>query len=173
MLCNLTLSTLWGDTAKRMDHYKPPAFQPALRQLPSLCGECRLSILALTFSCATRDNGRMHGLPFFAALTFATPSMAAAPASSAPTGSTIVALFIFLVVAWISFRVVTRALRARKAQATVGEKFENFVLEALANAAGVATFVTTPPASSAGKTFLFQAVEPASCRASQLVSELL
>lgn len=44
---------------------------------------------------------------------------------------------------------------------------------ATANAAGVATLVTTPPASSAGKTFLFQAVEPASCRASNLVSELL
>ena len=44
---------------------------------------------------------------------------------------------------------------------------------ATANAAGVATFVTAPPASSAGKTFLFQAVEPASCRASNLISELL
>jgi uncharacterized membrane protein YebE (DUF533 family) len=70
-------------------------------------------------------------------LTFAAPAIAATPASSAPSGNTILALFIFLVVAWISFRVVTRALRARKAQAAVGERFEDFVLEALANAAHI------------------------------------
>jgi len=42
-----------------------------------------------------------------------------------------------------------------------------------ADAAGAATFVTKPAASSAGKTYLFQAVEPVSCRASNLVSEPL
>ncbi|NOT30682.1 MAG: hypothetical protein HOP15_09580 [Planctomycetes bacterium] len=44
---------------------------------------------------------------------------------------------------------------------------------ATANAAGVATIVVTPPASSAGRTFFFQAVQPSSCRASNLVSDLL
>lgn len=44
---------------------------------------------------------------------------------------------------------------------------------ARANAAGVATFVTTPPASSAGRIFHFQAVEPSSCSASNIVSEQL
>jgi len=42
---------------------------------------------------------------------------------------------------------------------------------ARANAAGVANLTVTAPAGSAGKTFHFQAVEPASCRASNLVSE--
>lgn len=79
----------------------------------------------------------MYRLPFFATLTFAAPAAAAAPASSALSGNTILAVFIFLVVAWISFRVVTRALRARKAKAAVGESFEDFVLEALANAAHI------------------------------------
>jgi len=44
---------------------------------------------------------------------------------------------------------------------------------ARANAAGVATFVTTPSASSAGKLFHFQAVEPATCSASNIVSDVL
>jgi cytochrome c peroxidase len=44
--------------------------------------------------------------------------------------------------------------------------------KATANAAGVATLRFTPPTSAAGKTFHLQAVEPASCRASNLVSEL-
>jgi len=42
-----------------------------------------------------------------------------------------------------------------------------------ANAAGVATIVVTPPATSVGKTFFFQAVQPSGCRASNLVSDLL
>jgi PKD repeat protein len=41
------------------------------------------------------------------------------------------------------------------------------------NAAGVATLVVTPPASSAGKLFHFQAAEPATCRNSNLVSDQL
>jgi hypothetical protein len=44
---------------------------------------------------------------------------------------------------------------------------------ARANAAGVATFVTTPPGNSVGKLFHFQAVEPATCTASNLVSDVL
>ena len=44
---------------------------------------------------------------------------------------------------------------------------------ARANAAGVATLVTTPPATSIGKLFHFQAVEPATCKASNVVSDLL
>jgi uncharacterized membrane protein YebE (DUF533 family) len=79
----------------------------------------------------------MHRLPFFAMLTFAPPAMAATPASSALSGSAVLALFIFVVVGWICFRVVARALRARKAQATVGGSFEDYVLEALANAARI------------------------------------
>jgi PKD repeat protein len=42
-----------------------------------------------------------------------------------------------------------------------------------ASAAGVATILTTPPATSAGRVFHFQAVEPASCRTSNLVSDQL
>jgi PKD repeat protein len=42
-----------------------------------------------------------------------------------------------------------------------------------ANAAGVATLIVTPPASSAGKVFHFQAAEPATCRKSNLVSDQL
>ncbi len=44
---------------------------------------------------------------------------------------------------------------------------------ARANAAGVATRVTTPPAGARGKVFHFQAVEPASCSASNVVSATL
>lgn len=39
-----------------------------------------------------------------------------------------------------------------------------------ADASGRVTFTLTPPASSAGTTFFFQAVEPSTCRASNLVS---
>ncbi len=39
-----------------------------------------------------------------------------------------------------------------------------------ASASGLVTLTITPPASFAGKTFLFQAVEPATCRASNLAS---
>ena len=42
-----------------------------------------------------------------------------------------------------------------------------------ANASGVATLVVTPPASTSGKVFHFQAAEPATCRKSNLVSEQL
>lgn len=42
-----------------------------------------------------------------------------------------------------------------------------------ANAQGVATLVVTPPATSAGKIFHFQATEPATCRKSNLVSDQL
>jgi len=42
-----------------------------------------------------------------------------------------------------------------------------------ANAAGVAVIPVSPPATSAGKLFHFQAVEPASCRVSNLVSDRL
>jgi PKD repeat protein len=45
--------------------------------------------------------------------------------------------------------------------------------KAKANAAGVATITGTPPATSAGKLFHFQAVEPASCRTSNIVSNVL
>lgn len=45
--------------------------------------------------------------------------------------------------------------------------------KATANAAGVATILTTPPATAAGRTFRFQAVEPASCRTSNIVSDVL
>lgn len=45
--------------------------------------------------------------------------------------------------------------------------------KANANAAGIATIVTTPPNGSAGRTFHFQAVEPASCRTSNVVSDQL
>lgn len=44
--------------------------------------------------------------------------------------------------------------------------------KANANAAGVANFVTPVPAGAAGKTFRFQAVQPASCRTSSVVSEV-
>ena len=44
---------------------------------------------------------------------------------------------------------------------------------ATAGPTGNATIVVTPPASSAGRTFHFQAVEPASCRVSNLVSDAL
>lgn len=42
-----------------------------------------------------------------------------------------------------------------------------------ANAAGVATLIVTPPSSSAGKVFHFQAAEPSTCRKSNLVSDQL
>lgn len=42
-----------------------------------------------------------------------------------------------------------------------------------ANAAGTATIVASAPASSAGRLFYFQAVEPASCRTSTVVSDRL
>lgn len=45
--------------------------------------------------------------------------------------------------------------------------------KANANAQGIATIRTTPPATAAGRTFHFQAVEPVSCRASNLVSDVL
>lgn len=79
----------------------------------------------------------MHRLPFFAALLAAAPAVAATSAPSAISGASILALFIFIVVVWISFRVVVRSLRARKAHATVGGSFEDYVLEALANAARI------------------------------------
>jgi len=41
-----------------------------------------------------------------------------------------------------------------------------------ANAGGVATILATPPGGSAGRTFFLQAVEPASCRTSALISEV-
>jgi len=44
---------------------------------------------------------------------------------------------------------------------------------AKSNAAGVATLVTTPPAGAVGKVFHFQAVEPASCSTSNMVSDTL
>lgn len=44
---------------------------------------------------------------------------------------------------------------------------------ARANAAGVATFVTTPPASARGRLFHFQAVEPTSCSTSNVVHDVL
>jgi PKD repeat protein len=44
--------------------------------------------------------------------------------------------------------------------------------KATANASGVATIVATPPASSAGKLFHFQAIEPFSCRVSNIVSDV-
>jgi PKD repeat protein len=45
--------------------------------------------------------------------------------------------------------------------------------KANANAQGIATIRTTPPTTSAGRTFHFQAVEPASCRVSNIVSDAL
>jgi PKD repeat protein len=42
---------------------------------------------------------------------------------------------------------------------------------ATANGAGIATIVATPPAGAAGRTFHAQAVEPFSCRSSNIVSE--
>jgi len=42
-----------------------------------------------------------------------------------------------------------------------------------ANAQGVATFTTTPPRTSSGRLFHFQAVEPATCSTSNLVSDVL
>ena len=44
---------------------------------------------------------------------------------------------------------------------------------AAANAAGVAVIGVTPPATSAGKLFHFQAIEPFSCRTSNVVSDRL
>ena len=43
--------------------------------------------------------------------------------------------------------------------------------KAKANAQGIANVLITPPASSAGKVFFFQAVEPASCRSSNVGSD--
>jgi PKD repeat protein len=45
--------------------------------------------------------------------------------------------------------------------------------KATANAAGVATIVATPPSTSAGKVFQFQAIDPATCRTSNIVSDRL
>jgi len=45
--------------------------------------------------------------------------------------------------------------------------------KARANGAGVATILATPPASAAGRTFRFQAIEPSSCRVSNLLSDQL
>jgi len=45
--------------------------------------------------------------------------------------------------------------------------------KANANAAGVATIVTTPPNGTSGKLFHFQAAEPFSCRTSNIVSDVL
>jgi len=42
-----------------------------------------------------------------------------------------------------------------------------------ANAQGVATLIVTPPATSAGRVFHFQAAEPSTCRKSNLVSDTL
>jgi PKD repeat protein len=44
---------------------------------------------------------------------------------------------------------------------------------AAANAGGIATILTTPPATAAGRVFHFQAAEPFSCRTSNIVSEQL
>ncbi len=44
---------------------------------------------------------------------------------------------------------------------------------AVSNAQGIATIIATPPPSSAGRLFRFQAVEPASCRTSNIVSDVL
>jgi len=44
--------------------------------------------------------------------------------------------------------------------------------QARANGAGIATIVATPPATTAGKRFHFQAVEPASCRTSNMVNDI-
>jgi len=41
-----------------------------------------------------------------------------------------------------------------------------------ANASGVATIVGTPPAGTAGKLFHFQAIEPSTCRVSNIVSDV-
>ena len=78
----------------------------------------------------------MHRLPFFAALTVG-PASAATNAPAAPSGASVLALFVLVVVGWICFRVVIRALRARKAHAAVGASFDEYVLEALANAARI------------------------------------
>jgi len=48
-----------------------------------------------------------------------------------------------------------------------------FLGTARANGAGVATLTTTPPASSAGRVFHFQAVDPGACAASNIVSDQL
>jgi PKD repeat protein len=45
--------------------------------------------------------------------------------------------------------------------------------KARANAAGVAVVPVSPPATTAGRTFHFQAVEPFSCRTSNIVSDVL
>jgi PKD repeat protein len=45
--------------------------------------------------------------------------------------------------------------------------------KAKANANGVATIIATPPATTAGKVFHAQAIEPFSCRSSNIVSEQL
>jgi hypothetical protein len=42
-----------------------------------------------------------------------------------------------------------------------------------ANAAGQATIVAPAPPGTAGRLFRFQAVEPATCRASNLVTDVL
>jgi PKD repeat protein len=44
--------------------------------------------------------------------------------------------------------------------------------KAVANASGIATILGTPPAGSAGKMFHFQAVEPSSCRVSNVISDV-
>lgn len=78
----------------------------------------------------------MLRLPLFAIATVASAS-AATNAPSAPSGASVLALFVLIVVGWICFRVVVRALRARKAHAAVGASFDEYVLEALANAARI------------------------------------
>lgn len=80
----------------------------------------------------------MHRVLPFAVFLIAVPAAAAAtPAPSAPSGASIIALFVFVVVGWIAFRVVVRSLRARKTHAAVGGSFEDYVLEALTNAARI------------------------------------
>ncbi|QGZ95185.1 TerB family tellurite resistance protein [Terricaulis silvestris] len=123
----------------------------------------------------------MNRLPLIATLLSAAPAAAATPTASAPSGSAILALFIFVVVAWISFRVVARALRARKAQAAVGGSFEEYVLEALANAARIdgrlnpaeRTAIASAMRDIAGPTFDEARVETALAHARLSKAELV
>jgi tellurite resistance protein len=125
-----TFSTLCGEAPKRMDHYKSSAFNPTCIFLAAM------PLVDFTVTIRTHDRriDVMHRLAFLAVCLAATPAVAA---PSALSGGSILALFIFMVVAWISFRVVARALRARKTEAAVGGSFEDYVLEALANAAHI------------------------------------
>lgn len=123
----------------------------------------------------------MHHLPFLAVLLAAAPAAAATSATSELSSASILALFIFLVVAWISFRVVARALRARKAQATVGASFEDYALEALSNAAHIdgrlnpaeRTAIATAMQEIAGPAFETARVETALAGARLSKSELV